>query len=280
MKKKLILILFLTTLAYGANEIKSYFESGNTLYAIIRNDSGQAWDTGDAAFEAWNDADDYNIPLVDKSGGFYIGDFNTAVTAGYYSIITHQQEGGTAADTDPPIWKDYGYWDGTTWTSGASISDINSVESKIDDVLADTNELQTDWTNGGRLDLLLDGIKAYTDLIVIVDTNVATAGDANEFTINTEAKDSNDIYNGCIGWVQDANTSHWEPFIVEDYNSARVVILDHTLGFTPAQDDEVRIMGTSFLGFNQWLWDYLPRTIHEFDFTPEAVIHKYDYIRD
>ena len=134
----LILFLFLAVTAYGANEIKSYFESGNTLYAIIRNDSGQAWDTGDAAFEAWNDADDYDISLTDKSGGFYIGDFNAAVTAGYYSIITHQQEGGTAADTDPPIWKDYGYWDGTTWTSGASISDINSVESKIDDVLEDT----------------------------------------------------------------------------------------------------------------------------------------------
>lgn len=134
----IIILLFLAFTAYGANEIKSYFESGNTLYAIIRNDSGQAWDTGDAAFEAWNDADDYNIPLDDKSGGFYIGDFNTAITAGYYSIITHQQEGGTAADTDPPIWKDYGYWDGSAWTSGTSISDINSVETKIDDILEDS----------------------------------------------------------------------------------------------------------------------------------------------
>ena len=31
------------------------------------------------------------------------------------------------------------------------------------DILADTNELQTDWTNGGRLDLLVDAIKAKTD---------------------------------------------------------------------------------------------------------------------
>ena len=30
-------------------------------------------------------------------------------------------------------------------------------------ILADTNELQGDWTNGGRLDLLLDAIKAVTD---------------------------------------------------------------------------------------------------------------------
>jgi hypothetical protein len=30
-------------------------------------------------------------------------------------------------------------------------------------ILGDTNELQTDWVNGGRLDLLIDAIKAVTD---------------------------------------------------------------------------------------------------------------------
>ena len=30
-------------------------------------------------------------------------------------------------------------------------------------ILTDTNELQTDWTNGGRLDLIIDAIKAVTD---------------------------------------------------------------------------------------------------------------------
>lgn len=33
----------------------------------------------------------------------------------------------------------------------------------VGDALADTNELQTDWANGGRLDLLIDAIKAATD---------------------------------------------------------------------------------------------------------------------
>lgn len=33
------------------------------------------------------------------------------------------------------------------------------------DILADTDELQTDWANGGRLDLLIDAIKAKTDTI-------------------------------------------------------------------------------------------------------------------
>jgi hypothetical protein len=33
-----------------------------------------------------------------------------------------------------------------------------SVDKHLDDIVADTNELQTDWVNGGRLDLLLDSI--------------------------------------------------------------------------------------------------------------------------
>lgn len=37
--------------------------------------------------------------------------------------------------------------------------------TNLNSVLADTNELQTDWTNGGRLDLLVDAIKAKTDLM-------------------------------------------------------------------------------------------------------------------
>jgi len=46
---------------------------------------------------------------------------------------------------------------------------IEAVYAKIDTevaaILADTAELQTDWVNGGRLDLLIDAIKAKTDAI-------------------------------------------------------------------------------------------------------------------
>ena len=39
------------------------------------------------------------------------------------------------------------------------------LDTEIAAILADTNELQTDWTNGGRLDLLVDAIKAKTDAL-------------------------------------------------------------------------------------------------------------------
>jgi len=37
------------------------------------------------------------------------------------------------------------------------------LDTEIAAILADTNEIQTDWVNGGRLDLLIDAIKAKTD---------------------------------------------------------------------------------------------------------------------
>ena len=39
------------------------------------------------------------------------------------------------------------------------------LDTEIAAILADTNELQTDWTNGGRLDLLVDAIQAKTDAL-------------------------------------------------------------------------------------------------------------------
>ena len=49
--------------------------------------------------------------------------------------------------------------------SPAQEGTLSTIEGKVDSVLADTNELQVDWVNGGRLDLLIDGIKAKTNLI-------------------------------------------------------------------------------------------------------------------
>lgn len=48
--------------------------------------------------------------------------------------------------------------------AGASIAaDIAENQVDLNTIIADTNELQTDWTDGGRLDLLIDAIKAKTD---------------------------------------------------------------------------------------------------------------------
>jgi hypothetical protein len=44
-----------------------------------------------------------------------------------------------------------------------STTDVSTMPASLASTLADTNELQTDWTNGGRLDLLLDAALADTN---------------------------------------------------------------------------------------------------------------------
>lgn len=76
----------------------------------------------------------------------------------------------------------YGQHSGITDNSGGSVTindisvDGNAVGSNIAAILADSNELQTDWTNGGRLDLILDELTTQGDTnegkIDTIDTNV------------------------------------------------------------------------------------------------------------
>jgi len=73
-----------------------------------------------------------------------------------------------------------------TAASYATASNLSTVAGYLDTeiaaILADTNELQTDWANGGRLDLLIDAIKAKTDSLTytvagVVDANIQYVND-------------------------------------------------------------------------------------------------------
>jgi hypothetical protein len=74
----------------------------------------------------------------------------------------------------------------TDWTNGGRLDLL------IDAILADTAELQTDWTNGGRLDLLLDATLADTNelqtdwvnggrLDLLIDSIITGVATANTF---------------------------------------------------------------------------------------------------
>lgn len=52
---------------------------------------------------------------------------------------------------------------GTTNTLAAGATGFAAIDTVVDTILADTNELQSDWVNGGRLDSLLDGAASAGD---------------------------------------------------------------------------------------------------------------------
>ena len=88
---------------------------------------------------------------------------NTSVYEVYPDDITEISAAPTAADVADAVWDESTAGHTTAGTFG------EQCKNDIDAILADTDELQSDWTNGGRLDLIIDAI--------LVDTGeIGTAG--------------------------------------------------------------------------------------------------------
>jgi hypothetical protein len=100
-----------------ANEIHADYASGNTLYAVIRNNSGEVWYIAGEAFETWGtdsrDADDYDISLIDKGGSRYVGNIDTNIPAGRYCVQIFLQAGAGPDDGDSLIESSENFWSGT-----------------------------------------------------------------------------------------------------------------------------------------------------------------------
>ena len=99
-----------------SNEIYIDYSSGNTLYAVIRNVAGQVWYSGGQVFETWGTggrtANDYDITLTDKGGSRYVGNFNSNIPAGRYSVQAFLQAGANPADSDNLVGSDEILWSG------------------------------------------------------------------------------------------------------------------------------------------------------------------------
>jgi len=105
------------------------------------------------------------------------GVHTSAGTAGYY-LITILSDVGSVA---------------TAVALTASQASVNVIDGIVDAILVDTNELQTDWMDGGRLDLLLDAILDDTGtsgVVVqsILDGSIGADAVADIFSTTTIAE--------------------------------------------------------------------------------------------
>jgi hypothetical protein len=69
----------------------------------------------------------------------------------------------TYTGNTPQTGDSYAVVNSGTFGNSALKTLIDVIDGIVDTILVDTAELQTDWVNGGRLDLLIDAIKAKTD---------------------------------------------------------------------------------------------------------------------
>jgi hypothetical protein len=122
-----------------ANEIQVDYSSGNTLYAVIRNITGNVWYVAGQVFETWgtggHTADDYDLTLTDKSGSRYVGNFDANIPAGRYSIQTFLQAGANPADGDTFVTSEEIVWSGMGRITADKMLANKAVQTKSNGVI-------------------------------------------------------------------------------------------------------------------------------------------------
>jgi len=117
-----------------ANEIHINYASGNTLYAVVRNTSGEVWYTGGEVFEMWGTggrtADDYDISLTDNNGSLYVGSFDPNIPPGRYSVQAFVQAGANPADGDSFVAGDEIVWSGTGRVTADKLLANKAIQNK------------------------------------------------------------------------------------------------------------------------------------------------------
>jgi hypothetical protein len=118
-----------------ANEIHANYASGNTLYAVIRNNGGDVWYVTGQIFEVWGTgdrtADDYDISLTNKGGSRYVGDFDNNIPAGRYSVQVFLQAGANPADGDTLVGSNEILWSGTGKVTSDKLLANKAVQNKV-----------------------------------------------------------------------------------------------------------------------------------------------------
>jgi hypothetical protein len=100
-----------------ANELQCTFDSGKTVYFLIRSATATIWSTVANSLVTYATADytNYDIAATEQgtASGYYTGDFPSAAAPGVYSIVAKQQLGGSPAESDPTIAQGSEQWNGS-----------------------------------------------------------------------------------------------------------------------------------------------------------------------
>lgn len=111
--------------------------------------------------------------VVDLVSETWTGDDRAKLVAIFNKLPSRSFLLGTAASTGAFTTADLGLASGDLDTKFSSLNTkVDTIDGIVDTILIDSNELQTDWTNGGRLDLILDACSTQvTSSAILADTN-------------------------------------------------------------------------------------------------------------
>lgn len=230
--------------------------TGTALTAIPWNAN---WDT-----EIESEVNDalvaLNLDHLMKTAVANNADMTTEVADGTVlsNIMTSDSDtsGYTVADDSLEGISDSGGGDATSSNQTTIINHLTDVKGtgfakdthSLTDILGDTDELREDWTNGGRLDLLLDAVKAVTDDMKVLDTTIASVDTTDTIFVLTAGLTSNDDINNAVCSFYDNTGSIWSgPRKVDDWvNATKTLTVDTDVGFPVQAGDRVIIWNVSY----------------------------------
>lgn len=98
-----------------ANELHMSYLTGQTLYVLVRGVSGTVCTPSTVTMGAYSaeSIGDYDIPLTDAGGGFYVGTFPVLAAGTYYVEYFAQAGGSPHATNDTKLDSRRLEWDGT-----------------------------------------------------------------------------------------------------------------------------------------------------------------------
>jgi hypothetical protein len=136
----------------------------------------------------------------------------------------------------------------TSLATQASVDTIdNFLDTEIAAILADTNELQTDWVDGGRLDLILDARASQASVDAVddfLDTEVAAIlADTNE--LQTDWVDG-----GRLDLILDARASQTSVDTVDDFLDTEIAAIKAKTDNLPADPADASDIAASFTTVN------------------------------
>ena len=125
--------------------IYAYYDSGETVRAVIRDDSGQYADVVNEAMESYDaaDIDDYDTEATETgSTGEYRITWPDWLATGLYTVQWIPLAGGAIAESDLPnrFAIDSYYWDGTNVRPVLAVL-LDDADAILDAILADTAQL-------------------------------------------------------------------------------------------------------------------------------------------
>ena len=159
-----------TAILADSNELQTDWADGGRLDVIL--DAASAPSAAAVADAVWDEALAGHVAA--GSYGKAVADIETDATAiladsnelqtdwadgGRLDVILDAASAPTAAAVADAVWDEALAGHVAAGSYGKSVADI---ETDATAILADTNELQGDWVDGGRLDLILDAASAPT----------------------------------------------------------------------------------------------------------------------